>query len=247
MGRDPHRPRDQRRRLLRAGGAVRPGPGARRSAPPREPAARPAWAPDVEHERAPRGARGRRWPVGRRGRVLARVGGSRRPPRREEDVPAREDVRRRAHAPSGAAAPRHGARRATHGLPPLQRPPRTRARHHARARVARAPRPAVVRIRRAPSRPRPDGRRQRGEGRSDRLARRRGDRADPRERPRARRHRQRTRGAREVRGGRGRRELALRSRDRHGARSLVPAGDGDPRLLREPAPRGPVDREPRST
>ena len=44
------------------------------------------------------------------------------PRRREEAVPAREDLRRRPHAAGGAPAPRHGARRPARRLPALRRP-----------------------------------------------------------------------------------------------------------------------------
>ena len=59
--------------------------------------------------------------------------------RRAEDVPPGEDLRRRAHAPGGQAARRHGPRGPARQPPPLRRPADRRPRHHPRAGVARAP------------------------------------------------------------------------------------------------------------
>ena len=80
---------------------------------------------------------------------------------------------------------RHGPRRTSRGLPPLRRAARRRPRHHARAEWPEHPDLPVARVRRSPARPRPAGRRERGEVGSDRLGGRRSDRAD--HRPRARR------------------------------------------------------------
>ena len=89
-----------------------------------------------------------------------------------EDVPAREDVRRRPHAAGRAPARRHG--------------PGRRARPSSTASTGCAPSPTAsrsscewpehpvfpsLRLRRAPPRPRPDGRRARGEGRRRRCGR----------------------------------------------------------------------------
>ena len=71
--------------------------------------------------------RRRRRAVGRRGRVLARRARAPRARRREEAVPAREDVRRRPHPAGGAPAPRHGPRRAARRLPALRRAARRSA------------------------------------------------------------------------------------------------------------------------
>ena len=95
---------------------------------------------------------------------------------REEALPPREDVRRRAHAAGGAPARGHGTRAPVVGFTPLRRTAVDRARRHARARVAVAPRLPRLRLRRAPSRPRPHGRRRvRGRGRRG-VDRRRGRR-----------------------------------------------------------------------
>ncbi len=142
VGGHPHRRGDQRGRLLRARSCspvrILCPQAARPRVPPRRPK-RPAEA-DGCVVRPPRGARGRRRSRGGGDRVLARVGRSRRPRRGEEDVPARKDLRRRAHSPRGAPAPRHGSRRTSRRLPPVRRPARPRPWHHARARVARASR-----------------------------------------------------------------------------------------------------------
>ena len=99
---------------------VRPGPGARRSAPPSWSGRRGdrlagAGTRRPEHRAAPRpadsrGARGRRRPVRRGGRVLAGSGGPRRPASSRRRRSPREDVRRRPHAPGRPPAPRHGPR-----------------------------------------------------------------------------------------------------------------------------------------
>ena len=69
---------------------------------------------DVASDRVRRAGRRRRT-VGRGGRVLARDAGHARARGREEALPAREDVRRRAHAARRPPAPRHGPRRPARG------------------------------------------------------------------------------------------------------------------------------------
>src|SRR5581483_6117389 len=84
----------------------------------------------------PMGANGRRCAGGtlrrggrRRGAgrgVGGLLAGGGRPPRRglgEEALPPGEDLRRRPDAPGRPPTPRHGARRAAGGVPPLRRPP----------------------------------------------------------------------------------------------------------------------------
>ncbi len=154
-GRDPLRARGARRGALRArAGRPRPARNA------------PGSATRV-HERRPRAARG----PGRRGRsrrggggVLAGEGRSRRRLRRAEVLSPREDLRRRPDPACRAPAPGDGPRAGHRGrrAPPLRRPAGLRPRHHPRAGVARAPGLPVVRLRRAPARPRPARGRRRG-------------------------------------------------------------------------------------
>ena len=123
-------------------------------------------------------AGGRRRSRGRGDRLLAR---RRRAPGargREEALPPREDVRRRPHAAGRPPARRHGPRPTSWRAPALRRPALDRPRRDPRAAVARAPRLPRLRLRRAPPRPRPDGRR-----RGRRRGRRGLDRA-PRPSPR---------------------------------------------------------------
>ena len=197
-------------------------------------------------------ARGGRRP-GRRGdRGVARRPRPPGPRRREEALPAREDLRRRPHArgPS-ASSTTSGLAEPARGVPALRRPALDRPRRHPRARVARAPRLPVVRLRGAPPRPRRDGRRAGGEGRRHPLARVRGGRPDRRGRAGHRRGR-RTGGRagppRRVRaryvvvadGANSRFGRALgTSRDRS-----YPLGMAIRGLLHEPVPRRAVDREP---
>ena len=80
------------------------------------PRGRVAHVIDGGRAQRPRGRvrrpRRRRGPSGAAAGVLARRARPSRPRRREEALPAREDLRRRAHAAGGPPAPRHGARRA---------------------------------------------------------------------------------------------------------------------------------------
>ena len=128
-----------------------------------------------------------RGPSGAAAVVLARGAWSSGPRDREEALSAREDLRRRAHAARRPPAARHGPRRTARGLPALRRAALDRARRHPRARLARASRLPVVRIRGPAPRARRDGRRAGGEGRRDDLAGRRGDRAGRRRRASGRR------------------------------------------------------------
>ena len=97
-------------------------------------------------------------PGRRRGRALARPGRARRRGRREEDLPAGEDLRRRAHPAGGHPAPGDGPRGEDRRQPPpLRRPALHRPRHHPRDALAAAPRAPEPRLRRAPARPRHDG------------------------------------------------------------------------------------------
>ena len=107
-----------------------------------------------------------------------------------------------------------------------------------------------LRLRRAPPRPRRDGRGPGGEGRRDPLARHRGDRAPRRGRPRHRRGRRGPRdrhpgaGPGPVPGGRRRCQLPVRAGARHRPRPRLPAGHGGAGLLHQPVPRRALDREP---
>ena len=206
--------------------------------------------------RPPRRARRRRRP-GRRGDgLLAGRGRPRRGRRREEDVPAREDLRRRPHAPGGPAARRHGPRPS--GSTSYHRYDGLRAVAHGITLELQWPEHPVfpsLRLRGAPPRPRPVGRRARGEGRRH-AARRAPRRSRPCSTTAS------SRGA--VVEGQGRRATTGRCAARYvvvadGANSRfgralgtarnrsLPAGHGDPRLLREPAARRPVDRVAPST
>ena len=188
-------------------------------------------------------------PAGAATAVLARRGRPRRRGRREEGLPPREDVRRRPHPASGAPAGPDGSDRPTRRLPSLRRAAGRRPRHHARAHLARAPGVPVARLRRTPARARHDGRRARGEVRRATPARHRGGATARRGWARRRRggeeqgSRLRTVDPGALRRGRRRRQLAVRSRPRHGATARLAPRHGDPRLLPERPPRRPVDRE----
>ncbi len=171
--------------------------------------------PPRDRPRRP-GGRGR--PLGCGLRLLAGRSGPRRGGRREEALPPGQDLRRRADAPGGQAARRHGpGRRPGRRGPPLRRPALDRLRQDDRAAVARAARVPPPRLRHHPPRPRPDGGRAGGEGGGAGPAGHGGDRAQPRRRHPPGRGRQEQghgrhhHGERHVHGGRRRGQLPVRA------------------------------------
>ena len=167
------------RRLVRAGRAEVRGRQRRRArrSTKRASARRPRPEQPVPSTRVVRGPRRRRRPGRGVGRVLARPPRPRRRRRRAQDVPSREDLRRRPDAPRREAAAGHGPRRRAGQVPPLRRPALHRAGTVAGAGVARAPRVPQLRLRRAPPRPRLDGGVERRGGGGDPAPGRRRDRA----------------------------------------------------------------------
>ncbi len=103
--------------------------------------------------------------------------------RREEALPTREDLRRRAHAAVGTPTRRHG----TVGRPgrrtPLRRPAGVRLRDEPRDALARSPLVPVGGLRDHPPRPRPARRRTGRQGRRHGVGGSRGDRARSSTRP----------------------------------------------------------------
>ena len=175
--------------------------------------------------------------LGRGRRALARRRRPPRPGRREEALPAREDVRRRSHAARRAPTARHGTRGAARAVPALRRAAVHRARRDPRAAVARPPGLPFLRIRGSAPRPRRDGGRARGEGRGDALAGGGGGRTAGRRRP-GRRRRHPPRRDHRSRYGRSTSWSPTAPTRGSGARigvvrdRTVPARHGDPRLLR---------------
>ena len=159
-------------------------------------------------------------------------------------------MRRRPHPARRPPAPRHGVGRAALRVPEVRRTAVDRPRCDARAGLAGAHRLPVVRICGAAPRPGRDGRGPGREGGRDALACGGSARAGGRGRRRRRRdgatarHRRGRIGPGPVRGRRRRRELPVRPSARNRPRSHISPGDGDPRLLHQPAARRSVDREP---
>ena len=160
-----------------------PRPSLRTTAPiPGHVRRRPrARGPEHPGPNQPRRARLRRGRGGRRaGRLLVRllVGRGRlgRLHRGEEGLPAREDLWRRADAPGGAPAGRHGARGRAGRVAPLHRAALLRLRTLHRDAVARAPELPQLRLHHHPPRPRRPGGRSGGRGRGHRAPGHRGHR-----------------------------------------------------------------------
>ena len=184
-------------------------------------------------------------PAGAATVVLAGRGRPRRRGRREEDLPPREDLRRRAHARAPSTSSTRWAWPT--GSTDFHRYDGLRAVAHGITLELQWPEHPVypsLRLRRAPPRPRHDGRRARGEGR-----RRRCCQGTEAVRPILRDGlvagavvKDKESGAhrgdpRPLRRDRRRRQLALRAGARHQPQPRLPAGHGHPRLLRQPAAR----------